>query len=71
MNLYSSDEPLPTEKPVGPPTAPHDPLNPDPSNPTPVPLPPDSNPEPRAPVREPEQPVPVSDPMPPEPTRLM
>ena len=53
-----------------PPTAPSDPVSPDPSQPEPLPLPPDS-PTPRAPVTEPDPVEPAGDPAPQEPTRIV
>ncbi|MFN2598055.1 MAG: hypothetical protein ABR563_12820 [Pyrinomonadaceae bacterium] len=52
-----------------PPTAPHDPVAPDPSQPEPLPLPPDDG-TPRAPVGEPDTPQPAGDPAPQEPPRI-
>jgi hypothetical protein len=57
------------KQPELPPTAPHDPVQPDPSKPEPLPLPPDS-PTPQSPVREPDPVQPVGDPTPQEPPRL-
>lgn len=60
-----------TEKqPDLPPIAPHDPIQPNPSQPEPLPLPPDS-PTPRAPVQEPDPVQPVGDPSPQESPRLV
>jgi hypothetical protein len=51
------------------PRTPHDPMNPDPAGPEPLPLPPDSLPQPLAPVRQPEG-SPDIKPEPAEPTRI-
>jgi hypothetical protein len=58
-------DPPPANEPVQPP-APYDPLDPDPANPEPMPLPPD---QPAHPVREPDTPPDVK-PQPTEPTRI-
>ena len=66
---FAPDQAMTEKQPELPPTAPHDPVAPDPSQPEPLPLPPDS-PTPRAPVTEPDPVRPVGDPVPQEPPRL-
>jgi hypothetical protein len=66
----TADEPVRfVKQPELPPTAPHDPLQPDPSQPEPLPLPPD-HPSPSAPIGEPDTPQPAGDPVSPEPPRI-
>ena len=51
-------------------TPPHDPIEPDPMDPKPIPVPPDDKPPP-APVREPEEPLPAGDPPRRKPTEIV
>jgi hypothetical protein len=66
----NTDPPQPGQQPELPPTPqPHDPLQPDHSQPEPLPLPPDA--EPKSPVQEPDTPPPAGDPPVSEPPRLV
>jgi hypothetical protein len=67
---FALDNSMIEKQPELPPTAPHDPAIPNPLQPEPLPLPPDS-PTPRAPVVEPDPVQPAGDPLPQESPRLV
>jgi hypothetical protein len=67
---FASANSMIEKQPELPPTAPRDPVQPDPSQPEPLPLPPD-DPTPRAPIVEPDPVQPAGDPLPQESPRLV